>query len=205
MALYTKESAAASFFRSKLADSPENPVYLHGMGLTLSRLGKRDEAIEYLRRALKKQAFSPVILTDLGKMYYLDGQVENAVNMLEGALSLRSDYPPALYYLGRLRLETGRYDSAKALLKKLQEKEPKLYSDGPYFLGQALGRLGETGESHFQFAVYHQSKGDLKTARYHLKKALSLTTEAGRKKEMKNLLEKIDKARSEQDDRFGPP
>ena len=120
---------------------------------------------------MKKRAFDPYILKDLGLIYFLDGRYQEALLILEGAISITSDDPESLFYFGLTQVELGRIKEAAVTFENLIAKHFD-YTQALYSLGETYNKLGRQGDAHYYLGIYYKKKANLKSADFHLKRAL---------------------------------
>ena len=129
----------------------------NGLGLTLSKMGKLDQAIEHYKKALVLDPKYAEASTYLGIALDLNKSVDEAITHLESAIEMDPEYVPAHDNLGILLARTGQSDKAIVHLKKAVEARPSS-ADARRNLGHAL-----------------LDNGDLRDAGHHLEEALKLT------------------------------
>jgi beta-barrel assembly-enhancing protease len=207
---------ALEHFEKTLRKQPENAMAHYGYGLALERAGHFEEAIAHMEIArLAKTPDHPILIKDLGKTYCLVGWYEAALGVLEPALRTGSYDIEAHYYLALAQLKSGRLEEAarnfEDLIKRKPEpgskvkKEPErnksvsrdapkvprsesFYSKALYDLGEVCHRQGREGESHFCLGCYYWEKRDLPNSIFHLKKALTLINDPGKKVRIEAIL-----------------
>lgn len=204
-ALYGDEKSAVMNFKAKVLENPDDPFARQGYGLALARSGNWDEAAMQLKAALERRAFDPDILKDLGRVFFFEGKYGEALKTLEGAISIRPEDPEGLFYLGRTRLELKQYDAAISAFEYLAKKTPD-YRETSYFLGEAYGKKGKMDMAHYHLGLHYQHKHEFKNAVFHYRKALNLTEDPKRKKEIKDKLDKAMKkaVRERREEENGP-
>ena len=188
-ALYGDLETTQKEFQNAIRKSPEDEDLLYGYGLTLARMGKREEAAKIIQKAQSRNALDPFILTDLGHIYFMDGRYKEAYNTLEGALSIPADNPAGLYYLGRTQMEMNQLDAAIETFTRLIKEYPD-HKQAYYSLGDSYGRNNDMPNAHYYLGLYFVKKGDYRTAHFHLGRARRLHKDPVK-------LEAIDKALEE--------
>ena len=189
LALYGDPLIALNDFESAVSRHPENPVANYGLGLTLARKGNRREAVVYMQKALEKMALDRVLLKDLGKIYFLDGNYKAAYSILESITGLMANDPDGLFYFARTQLALKKFKGAVNSFEKLIKLSPD-YIRAYYFLGNTYGKLKNMGEAHYNLGIYYEKKGDQKTARFHLNRALKKMNDSAKKKIIEKMLAK---------------
>jgi predicted Zn-dependent protease len=135
-------------------------------------------------------------------VYYLDGQFEQAAKMLTTARNRMPDDADCGLFLGQTYIAMGRYEESSAILLDVVKKHPR-YTRAYFTLGQSLGKEGNLADAHYYLAIYHIRKLDLKTAVAQYRRALKYTTDADRRAEIEERLEKYEKILAKQN-RRGP-
>jgi len=195
VAVYGDESTTLKKFESDVRNHPANPLAHYGYGLVLAKTGNRKDAAAHLKTALKKRAFDPYILKDLGLIYFLDGRHQEALLVLEGASSITSDDPESLFYLGRTQMELGRLKDAAVTFEELIAKNFD-YTQALYSLGETYSKLGRQGDAHYCLGIYYKKKANLKSAAFHLKRALENMGDPDKKAKIEEMLKEIRKEES---------
>ncbi len=194
---YGNEDTVLANLEAAVAAQPNDPLAHYRYGLILARIGRRDEAIEQIRIALEKRAFDPYILNDLGRIYFLDGQYQKALPILQSVYSMKPDDPECLLFLGRTQLELEQLNQASDNFYALVKKYPN-YKQGYYFLGYSLGKQGKMADAYYYLGLFYLLDRDAKAAAMHLERALKLTSDVDRRKEIEDLLAKLNKATAKQ-------
>ncbi len=189
-ALYTDRQLALKTLRYRLETEPDRAISHYGYGLVLARSGKYKDAIRHLEEATRLRPFDPYMQGDLGRAYYLGGRYEAARESLGATVTTFPDFADGLFYLGRTYQQLGMYPEAAEYLGKLYDLDPR-YPRLGYFLGNAYGKLGRLGEAHYHLALYYLTKGEPKTARFHLERAMEAETDPINKDRIEDLLGKI--------------
>ena len=175
---YGDENIVLRNTETAVKNHPEDALARYRYGLILSRVGRRQEAIDQLRMVLEKRAFDPYLLRDIGRVYFLDGQFQQALTMLKTARNRIPNDAECSLYLGQTQFELGAFDDASALFLDVVKKNPS-YTQAYYFLGQSLGKQGDLADAHYYLAVFHSRKRDYKTAVLQLKRALRYAKKSG--------------------------
>jgi tetratricopeptide (TPR) repeat protein len=84
---------AEATFRQALAAAPENPAALRLLGVTLFKMGRRDEALSRLRAACETAPDNPAVWSDLA-VALREGDPQAAAEAYERAASLAPALPP---------------------------------------------------------------------------------------------------------------
>jgi predicted Zn-dependent protease len=192
IANYEDKNASFRKFERAVRENSEDSLAHYGYGLVLSRAGDREKAAVHIKAALESNAFDAYILKDLGKIYFLEGKYKQALNILENVLSINPGNPDGLYYLGLSQMELGKLEDAVISLTKLTKKYPR-FAPGFYSLGEAYGKKNKLTEAHFYLGIYYTKTGNLKNARFHLKRALKDMDDPEKKRQIEKMLKKISK------------
>jgi predicted Zn-dependent protease len=195
VAVYGDTGASLTKFESDVRNHPANPLAHYGYGLVLAKTGNRKDAAAQLKTALKKRAFDPYILKDLGLIYFLDGRYQEALLILEGATSITSDDPESFFYLGRTQMELGLIKDAAVTFENLIAKH-FYYTQALYSLGETYTKLGRQGDAHYYLGIYYKRKANLKSAAFHLARALENLADPDKKAKIKEMLKEIRKEES---------
>ncbi|MCJ7630270.1 MAG: hypothetical protein MUO50_17995 [Longimicrobiales bacterium] len=144
---------AEELFREELEDDPEDPLPHLGMGDTLLRLGRVDEAVSYVEDAVRLGGRPHAFLGMLGGFYGLQGNKAGAKAILEEMEERqRAGYAPG-FWMGVAYGGSGRMDDAFASLDRaVEERDSNLLylffvprvvglHDDPRF-GVILDRIG---------------------------------------------------------------
>jgi len=201
LALYGEKDITVRRFENAVKATPENAVAHYGYGLVLERAAHLNDSINHLKIALAKEAFNSNILIDLGRVYYMNGQHEEAFKVLKSALSLSPENPEGRLYLGRTQIALGKYNDAVDTFISIPEKHP-FYTDVYYYLGEAYGKLEKTAKSHMNLGIYYEKNKDLRSAAFHLNRALQSSDDPEEKRQIEKMLadihEKIQQQRRRQ-------
>ena len=177
-------------FENAVKATPENALAHYGFGLILARTVHLNDSIKHLKIALAKEAFNPNILIDLGRIYYMNGQYEEAFKVLKSAMSITPENPEGCLYLGRTQIALEKYEDAVMTLASLPEKN-ELYSEAYYYLGEAFGKQEKMAKSHVNLGIYYKINKDLRSAAFHLNRALQSSDSPEEKREIQKMIEEI--------------
>lgn len=116
---------AAAFFEKAIGQSPDDPELHHDMGLTLSRLGRSDEAIERLSHALSLSPSNSRFANHLATVQFESGDQEAAF------ASLQANSKPAVahFNMAYLYFKNGHTEKARDHLNETLQFEPLAASD----------------------------------------------------------------------------
>ncbi|MDP2957478.1 MAG: tetratricopeptide repeat protein [Longimicrobiales bacterium] len=136
--LFGKLEEAEALFRQELADGPEDPVLYLGLGDTLVRMGRLDEAVPYVEEALRLGGRTHLNLGMLGGFYGLQGN-RAAANAILKEMEERqtAGYAPG-FWMAVAYQGVGRVEEAFASLSRAVEERDSnlLYL---FFAPRALG------------------------------------------------------------------
>jgi len=175
IALYGDPDVANNTFDAAIRANQANALACYGKGLVLGREGSKKEAVDYLKKAVQLRPLDQDILRDLGTAYFNMGDYEAALKTLKGALAFNANDPEGGFFLGRAQMMTNDLQGALETFKSLVEKYPG-YSLAIYYLGETYGKLGNLPEAHYHLGMYYKNKGPAKNARFHLERALELSS-----------------------------
>jgi len=173
--LYSNADVANNIFDAAIRANQSDVLAYYGKGLVLGREGKNKEAVEYLKKAVQLRPLDADILRDLGKAYFDMGDYLAALKTLKGALAFNSNDPEGQFYLGRAQMMTNDLQGALETFQVLAKKYPD-YPPGMYYLGETYGKLGNLPEAHYHLGMYYRYNGPAKNARFHLERALELSS-----------------------------
>lgn len=134
------EASLALWEKLTLLFPTEAEVY-NNMGLTLKKLGRKEEAYEAYTKALALKRDYPELLNNLGVLYLTDGNKEKAKNYFQEALNLSKEYADPALHLALIFEQEGNAKQAlenyrqflklsaeidKGLLQKIENKMSRL-------------------------------------------------------------------------------
>jgi len=96
-------NGAAADLQAFLAEDPDEPSALFGLGLCMEGLGRPEDGIELMQRAVSEAPEDLALLTDLGAAYARLGRVNEAVDMWRRVLLLNPRDARARSYMGTLQ------------------------------------------------------------------------------------------------------
>lgn len=187
IAMYGEEKSVLRRFKTEVSKHPDSPLAHYGYGLILARTGNRKDAAQHFKTALGKKAFDPNILIDLGRIYFLDGQYQEALKILHGAIDLAPDNSDARFFLGRAQIEMEMFLEAESTFKSITKKHDN-FIEAFYYLGEAYGKQGKLGKAHYNLGIYYKKKRNLKSAVFHLQRALKHTDDPDERHEIEEMI-----------------
>jgi TolB-like protein/Flp pilus assembly protein TadD len=137
---YDWKGAERLFIRA-LEFEPGNPSVHQWYSITLSFIGRFDEALSEIKRAQELDPLSLIINMNLGRILYYVGQYDSAIVQYKNTLALDQNFPWTHMYLGSVYEVQRRFDEAIAEY----EKARSLYGSSPFvlpYLGCAYARAG---------------------------------------------------------------
>jgi tetratricopeptide (TPR) repeat protein len=132
-----------------------------------------------------------MILKNLGEAYQMSGQNREAISVLELALKQDADDKSALFLVGLSYENLEQYEKAISIFERLTSFKP-VENAVYYHLGLSYGRQDKLALAHYNFGLYFKRLGQIQKARFHFRKAHSLSENdpALRKKILKEIEEK---------------
>ncbi len=115
---------AISLYQQVLAENPNDPDALHGIGLSYAQLKHIPLAVEYLKKAVKINPRIPAFHNNLGNAYKKANQFEAALIHYFEALKLKSPYPEVHNNLGGLYYQQGKINEAILQFEKSLRMQP---------------------------------------------------------------------------------
>jgi len=177
---------AQQYYHQILAQQPEHPEALYGLGMLAQQKGELQEAEKFLSTASKVQPDSVKIWFTLGNLRQLDGQLPAAEDAYKKAIALRPDAAPIYNNLGYTLEQQGKLEEAINCYKKTLELQPNCI-EADVNLGNALhtqGKLSKNKQAHYaelnhKLGLNSKNNGDLQTAEIYFQKALELNPNYG--------------------------
>lgn len=105
---------AAGFARQAIEAEPGNPDAWGALGVALSRMNQRDEAVDALQKAISLSPTSAKGYYNLAAHYYSIGKRTDALAMAREALRFESNYASAMELVRRIEMELGTTATAPA-------------------------------------------------------------------------------------------
>ncbi len=170
LALYGDPGVAAMRMEEMLKKNPDDPAALYGQALLLAKNGHRKNALRQMEKALEFKPFDPDLLREMGVLRFEDGNNKRAIQALSASVKAQPETGAGWFWLGRVRMDNGDAKKAAEDLKTAHELNPH----NPLFLhylAQAMGRLNKLGHAHYYQGLHHFFSRDLRSAKFHLKKA----------------------------------
>ena len=107
----------------------------------------------------------------MGYTYLSEGNTEKALELFSEALDNDPSCAFTIFNMARALDQINQTDRAIKLYEDLLIITPT-FAKTHYYLGQALSKKGQPGLGHYHTGLFSWFEGNIKTARYHLNKAL---------------------------------
>lgn len=145
---------SVTLFSRALEVTKDNPVAENNLGLALTTLGKRSQAIEHFKKALSLEPKWADAHHNLAIAYLGEGKLNDAARHFQEALKIDPRHAQAHNNYGALLLRQGRFDEATTHFNKALEAKQD-YAKAHVNLGILLGLKGKHRESieHYQKAI----------------------------------------------------
>ncbi len=125
MYFHRRELAAAEKeFSLALEIRPEFAEAYNNLGLTLSDLGRKDEAVNAFKKGIELSPDSPEAYNNLGCLYKVRKDFQQAVELFNQAIAKREDYSLAYFNLGLAYEETEKFEAAIKAWEKVLTLQP---------------------------------------------------------------------------------
>lgn len=190
VASYGDIQADLTQFQTDIAKDGKNSLAHFGYSLILARTDNYDDAIDQMKKALEINALEPYFIIELGRMYFQAGRYPEALDILVSLEIMARDHPRRLYYLGRTQMEMKRYHDAIDAFEKTISMYPK-YTLAYQYLGLSYGKLDKLSYAHYYIGIYNKRIANLKTAEFHLQKALAMMNDPGKRDEINKMLDEV--------------
>ncbi len=200
VALYEPLEQAAATLARQRREKPNDPLPLYGQALLEMRRARYHSALALLRLAGERGwQGSPLLWREQGKCHLLLGDLAQASDLLNKTVSLRYDDSEALSLLARAQMQGEQLEPARQTLARLVELEPD-NDQALYDLGLALGKMGRTGESSLYLGQAFAKRGNERTARFHLTKAVaSLESQPELREKAERELKEVEESKERKD------
>ena len=137
---------------------PGDIMIMHQLGQACLKIKKFRKAKKYLEKAIEIKPDIPKLLPPLALAYLYNGKFKKAEKILNTIIRELPEDPAYYAHLGLVMIETNRVDAGIDLFKKASSLDP----DNPLL--------------HSLFATCYWDISDIKSAKYHIKKAVKLDT-----------------------------
>lgn len=118
-------AGAVKEYRRAIELSPNYATAHHWYGLSLTMLGRHEEAIEEVKRALELDPLSIIINTNVAWVYYFARRYDLATELFQKAIDMDPNFAVAHQRLGGTYLQTGKFDKAIEEFKKAMTISPE--------------------------------------------------------------------------------
>ncbi len=142
----TWRDSDAMLVRAADAGAITRPTYLVGLGESLVRRGRYDEAEALLREAASLAPHRPDPANALGSLLARRGRKEDALDWLSRAVDIEPRFLPAYNNLGLVLASQGRFDEAAERFGQALRIDP-YYIDATLNLGSVLRDQGRPAEA----------------------------------------------------------
>jgi len=134
------------------------PAWL-GLGRSLLKAGRHQEALEALTKAAGVGEENPTILNDLALGYLASGRTADAVRVLRQAVAVDPDHPEALDNLGTTLRESGDLAGAEQAYRSALRVQPDFAYARQHLADLLVSRNNFTdAEYHYQKAISQEPK-----------------------------------------------
>lgn len=141
-----EQEAALTIIRGRLADNPDDPMYVRGEARALRYLKQYHEALRSARRAAELSPSAPEVQLELGLAAKYAGDLALAERSLRAAAASRPDEGYAAGELAVLLAEADRWPEAESLMNTLSHDLPDADRLARPCLGLFSACSGHVGE-----------------------------------------------------------
>jgi len=153
---------AIDMFEQTIRRKPDFWPAVKGLGVTLAKSGRLQQAKETLLKARSTMSEDASLLNDLGLIYVGLGETDEAVQVLKKASSIDPDYPDTFNNLGGALLRLGDRAGAEAAYRTAVRVQPD-FAEAHRNLANLLA-----GGTNFEEAKYHFQKAVDSNPKYAL-------------------------------------
>jgi predicted O-linked N-acetylglucosamine transferase (SPINDLY family) len=172
---------AQQAYQQVLAQQPEHPEALYGLGIVAQQLGQFQEAEELLSTAVRVQPNSVKAWFSLGNLRQARGQLSQAELAYQKAIGLRPDAGTIYNNLGYTLQQQGKWTEAITAYEKALELQPNC-TEAEVNLGNALFAQGQLSadkqayyaELNYKLGNARKQAGDNQTAAVYYRQAITL-------------------------------
>lgn len=137
---------AEALYRKILAQTPDQPQVLHGLGLLAQLRGDHAAALDFMVRARRQLPVDPMLHNAIGQVQLALGQASEAVTNFREALVLKADFFEAHCNLANAYFRLGNFSGCSACLNEAIVLRPEL-AVLHYNLGESLVFQGRPDEA----------------------------------------------------------
>jgi tetratricopeptide (TPR) repeat protein len=163
---------------------PDNPSIHNGMGMSLARAGRREEALAQFAEAIRCGANDARTWVNWGMVLRQMERIDEAIERYQAALALNPDLPEGRNNLADALIQKGRIDEAITHLQEALRLRPA-FAEAHCNLGNAYKALGRHDQAIHAYREGLRWKPYLVTALRNMGKTL---LEAGRPEEAEEVL-----------------
>jgi predicted O-linked N-acetylglucosamine transferase (SPINDLY family) len=172
---------AQQAYHQVLAQQPDHPDALYGLGIVSQQLGQLQEAEDCLSASARVQPNSVKVWFSLGNLYQAQGQLLQAESAYKKAIALRPDAGTIYNNLAYTLQQQGKWEEAIVSYQKALEFQPNCL-EADVNLGNALfaqGKLSKDkqvyyGELNYKLGNARKQAADWKTAAVYYQQAIAL-------------------------------
>ncbi|NEO29980.1 MAG: tetratricopeptide repeat protein [Symploca sp. SIO3C6] len=172
---------AVQGYQKVLAQQPNHPEALHGLGVLAQQNNQPQEAEKLLSKALKVQPESFKSWFSLGNLHQAQGQLPEAETAYQQAINLQPKSAPIYNNLGYTLQQQGKFEEAIACYQKALELEPNCV-EADVNWGNALdaqGKLSTEKQVHYaqlnnKLGFARKQAGDMNNAVAYYRQAITL-------------------------------
>ncbi len=137
---------AEEIYRQVLAQQPDHPDAIYGLGMIALQVGHHDMAVDLIRRAISLKPDHAEAHFNLGNLLNDRGQHDEAIAAYRQAIALRPNYAEAHGNLGNVLRAKGRLDEAIAAFRQAIAFKPN-FAEAHSNLGISLREKGQQAEA----------------------------------------------------------
>jgi len=177
--------------KSMKPDTPEAAMDHYMLSQAYLAASDYEKAEEELRKTMSFYPNKTILKTDLGVISLKAGRDQMALSQLQEADNKERNDAYTTFYLAQALEKTGKLQEAASLYERLLTTIPT-YSQLYYKLANVKGALNNQGEGFYYYGYYYWYEGDLKSAKHHFSKSVSLLPQDSHMRaEAQNMLKKI--------------
>jgi tetratricopeptide (TPR) repeat protein len=169
-----KQYREASVIYKRLADqSPQNPVFLNKLGISLHQQTALGQAMKYYERAVKVDPKYADARNNIGTIWYQRKKYGKAIKAYQKAIEIRSDMAVLYSNLAYAYFGDKKYEQAIASFRQALVKDPELFSRSGSRNGSILQdrTVGDRGKFYFLLAKSFAEAGNVERCLIYLRKA----------------------------------
>jgi Tfp pilus assembly protein PilF len=149
-----KRELGVAELRRAIELNPSNQNAHHWYGMSLSGLGRFDDALSQLERARAIDPLSVIVNANIGFVLYRAGRIDEAVEKLRHTVAMEPMFAMSRYRLGLALEEQGRYEEA---LEQFEAMRPGAAEPlGLTAIARTFALMGRETESRALLAQLHE-------------------------------------------------